>query len=226
MHVFRFKLGLTALALGTLLLPGYGWAQEVAVISKEISVGRDEAALRLEFSNDRSFAVSLRHGSVFIDGESEGAFEPGDQLDAAWRALLGQAVALDDGPLSRMLVEWSPPEVLRGESFDLAETIDEALEARWLRMIEIRDEVNKAIEIKRREKFIGTGLQARVILHADADTRDFLAPFGPELPTILIVSQAEVADLAQAPEGAFRAELPGLLARLRVRAAPDGGDGG
>ena len=128
MHVSRFRNGLTALALGALLLPGLGRAQEVEVVSKEIAVGRDEAALRLEFSNDRVLEVSLRDGSVFIDSESEGSYEAGDDLDAAWRALLGQAVALDDGPLSRMLVDWSPPESLRGESLDLAESIDDALE--------------------------------------------------------------------------------------------------
>ncbi len=129
MHMFQLRLGLTALALGALLVPGFGQAQEVEVVSKEIAVGRDEAALRLEFSNDLSLDVSLRDGAVFIDSEPVGSYEAGDELDAAWRALLGQAVALDDGPLSSMLVDWSPPASLTGESLDLAMSIDDALEA-------------------------------------------------------------------------------------------------
>lgn len=129
MHMFQLRLGLTALALGALLVPAFGQAQEVEVVSKEIAVGRDEAALRLEFSNDLSLDVSLKDGSVFIDSEPVGSYQAGDELDAAWRALLGQAVALDDGPLSSMLVDWSPPASLTGESLDLAMGIDDALEA-------------------------------------------------------------------------------------------------
>ena len=103
-------------------------AQVREVVSKEISVGRSEAALRLEFADRGDLDISFEDGSISIDGEDVGDFQPGDELDAAWRALLGQAVALDDGPLAAALSEWSPPADLDGNAANVARQIDRALE--------------------------------------------------------------------------------------------------
>ncbi len=98
------------------------------MVSKQVSVGRSEAALRLEFSSGAPLDVSLHDGSVFIDGEIVGAFRAGDALDAAWRSLLGDAVRLDDGQLADALRDWSPPTDMEGDRLELAEQIDGALE--------------------------------------------------------------------------------------------------
>jgi hypothetical protein len=121
----RLLLGLT---LGALLLPVAGRAQEREVVSKQVSVGRSEAALRVEFSSGAPLDISLHDGSVFIDGEVAGAFQAGDALDAAWRTLLGDAVRLDDGQLAEALRDWSPPSDLKGDRLELADEIDGALE--------------------------------------------------------------------------------------------------
>lgn len=128
--------GLLALTAGltALLTAAPVAAQSVRdVVSKSVSVGRDAASLQLEFEDGETLNVALADGRVRIDGEQIGTFQAGDALDAAWRTLLGFAVALDDGPLARTLTDWSPPDDLPDASADLALRIDDALEAAFLR---------------------------------------------------------------------------------------------
>jgi cytoskeletal protein CcmA (bactofilin family) len=103
-------------------------AQERDVVSKQLSVGRNEATLGLEFSDRGTFEISLRNGQVLIDGEQVGSFEPGGELDTAWRELLGRAVSLEDGPLSEALTDWRAPADLANGLADAAQAIDRALE--------------------------------------------------------------------------------------------------
>lgn len=127
MRTFRFPRAFPGL-IAALCLPALAGAQERTVVSKEIAVGRSEAALRLEFSSGAPLEVALRDGSVVVGGEPAGAYESGDALDAAWRALLGEAVALEDGPLAERLREWSPPDGMPADRLELASTLDRALE--------------------------------------------------------------------------------------------------
>ena len=117
-----------AFGLAALFVPCATHAQVREVVSKQVSVGRSEATLSLEFSDDGALEVSLRNGSVLIDGERVGAFEPGGELDVAWRELLGRAVALEDGPLSQALADWTIPAELAGSLADVAQAMDRALE--------------------------------------------------------------------------------------------------
>jgi isoleucyl-tRNA synthetase len=68
------------------------------------------------------------------------------------------------------------------------------LEKKWERLIAVRDEVNKALEIKRAEKFIGNSLEARVTVYP-IDENDFtlLETYHGFLNTLFIVSQAELS---------------------------------
>jgi len=124
----RSRNALLGLVLTVLLVPGLARGQERTVVSKEVAVGRSEAALRLEFSDGVHLEIALRDGSVLIDGAEAGSYSAGDPLEAAWRSLLGSAVALDDGPLAAMLVDWSPPAELGGTDRELAGRIDSTLE--------------------------------------------------------------------------------------------------
>jgi hypothetical protein len=123
-----YRRTLLGLILAVALLPALARAQERAVVSKEVAVGRSEASLRLEFSAGAPLEIVFRDRAVTIDGDVVGSFDPGDAADAAWRSLLSEAVTLEDGPLSEMLVAWSPPEGLEGDALDVVEVIDEALE--------------------------------------------------------------------------------------------------
>jgi isoleucyl-tRNA synthetase len=82
----------------------------------------------------------------------------------------------------------------------------------WPRLISVRNEVLKALEAARRDKFIGAPLEAKVRLSVDGDLAPLVAEYRHELPTLFIVSQVEVEK--DVLPGASEAELPGL--KLRV----------
>jgi isoleucyl-tRNA synthetase len=63
---------------------------------------------------------------------------------------------------------------------------------RWRRLMEVRSSVLKALEAKRTEKAIGSGLEAKVILSAGGQQYDFLSPYADQLPAVFIVSQVEL----------------------------------
>ena len=69
---------------------------------------------------------------------------------------------------------------------------DEALTERWAGLIKVRDQVNVAIEAKRKEKVIGNSLAAKVTLEASGDIARLLERYCNELPAIFIVSQVEL----------------------------------
>ncbi|NJD19875.1 MAG: hypothetical protein FIA95_11425, partial [Gemmatimonadetes bacterium] len=83
--MLRIRDALTGRALLALLIPLGGEGQERTIVSKEISVGRSEAALGLEFNDGAKLSLSLRAGAVLVGGESVGAYASGDALDVAWR---------------------------------------------------------------------------------------------------------------------------------------------
>ncbi len=64
----------------------------------------------------------------------------------------------------------------------------------WPRLIEVRNEVLKALEAARRDKFIGTPLEAKVVLSADGDLGPLLGAYRSELPALFIVSQVELGE--------------------------------
>ncbi|HXJ95298.1 MAG TPA: isoleucine--tRNA ligase [Terriglobia bacterium] len=75
----------------------------------------------------------------------------------------------------------------------------------WPRLIAIRDEVLKALEAARQEKLIGGGLEARILLRADAATTRLLEQYRSFLPFLFIVSQVVLASAPDAPsDGASR----------------------
>ncbi|MCI0469106.1 MAG: class I tRNA ligase family protein, partial [Nitrospirae bacterium] len=70
--------------------------------------------------------------------------------------------------------------------------LNEALEKRWERLIEIRNEANKAMEIRRKDKFIGNSLEARLVLHLPDADFDLLNRYKDFLPALFIVSDVEI----------------------------------
>jgi isoleucyl-tRNA synthetase len=99
------------------------------------------------------------------------------------------------------------------------ELLDEELDKRWKDLLLLRDEVNKALEIKRAEKFIGNSLEAKVILNLPGQYRDLFDTYKDFLPGFFLVSAVEVRPdkLADACEGEL---IEGL--RVRVERAPGG----
>jgi isoleucyl-tRNA synthetase len=64
--------------------------------------------------------------------------------------------------------------------------------ARWERLIEVRDEVSKALEAARVAKTIGGSLEARVAITAPGEVADFLRSFGDDLRFLFLTSEVEL----------------------------------
>jgi isoleucyl-tRNA synthetase len=87
----------------------------------------------------------------------------------------------------------------REESIHLAEfprdvdgLIDAALVARWERLIQMRDEVNRSLEAERQAKTIGNSLGARVTLRARGESGRLLEQYRDGLAMLFIVSQVDL----------------------------------
>ncbi|MBX2848034.1 MAG: isoleucine--tRNA ligase [Acidiferrobacterales bacterium] len=80
----------------------------------------------------------------------------------------------------------------------------------WKTVISVRNEVSKQIEALRVSGAIGAGLDARVILYADADLFSALNKIKDELRFVLITSDAKVENYAEASDQAVTTELAGL----------------
>jgi isoleucyl-tRNA synthetase len=72
---------------------------------------------------------------------------------------------------------------------DLTNLVDPALLARWARLISVREQVLAAIEPCRKDKMIGSSLEAKVALFASKDDLALLEPVRNDLPMLFIVSQ-------------------------------------
>ncbi|MBV5338913.1 MAG: isoleucine--tRNA ligase [Deltaproteobacteria bacterium] len=112
----------------------------------------------------------------------------------------------------------------REESVHLAEFparhpewLDDILAARWERIIKVRSDVSKALELARVAKTIGHSLDAAVTIAAPAELFEFLQGYTAELNAIFIVSKAT---LATELEGEYWSSenLEGL--KIQVTAAP------
>ncbi|MFY8088869.1 MAG: class I tRNA ligase family protein, partial [Rubrivivax sp.] len=69
---------------------------------------------------------------------------------------------------------------------------DEALLAKWARIRDVRDAVNKEIEAVRASGGLGSSLQANVSIHANPQDHALLASLGDALKLVLITSAAEL----------------------------------
>ncbi|MDX1980193.1 MAG: class I tRNA ligase family protein, partial [Bryobacteraceae bacterium] len=70
--------------------------------------------------------------------------------------------------------------------------------ANWDKLLPVRDQVLKALEVARQEKFIGAPLEARVRLKAGANLYPLLEEYRRELPALFIVSQVLLENHAEA----------------------------
>ncbi|MBI4684660.1 MAG: isoleucine--tRNA ligase [Nitrospirae bacterium] len=80
------------------------------------------------------------------------------------------------------------------------------LEEKWSGLITIRNEVNKALEIKRQSKFIGNSLAAKIILYLPENEFTLLKDYKEFLSTLFIVSNAEIRLASEKIDGAYESE--------------------
>ena len=96
---------------------------------------------------------------------------------------------------------------------------DAALEEKWNRILEIRSDVSKAMEIARASKVIGQSLNALVTIYANDKNAEFLNSIKEDLETIFIVSAVEIKSEPEA-EGkeVFQGEQKGIS--IQITKAP------
>ena len=87
-----------------------------------------------------------------------------------------------------------------------AKGVEAQFSAKWDRIHEIRNDVNKALEQARNAKIIGKSLEAKIVLHASGELAQFLNENLDKLPSSFIVSQVETAE----GEGEFKGDVEGL----------------
>ena len=154
--------------------------------------------------------ASFRDGTVSVDGEPLGSFESGSALDASWRALLGQAVALENGPLAVAIQEWEPPADLTGSALEVGQALDRELEEAIEPVSEIQAEEGVSISLQDGERstlarlLMGSvtrlsvleealaGLDERINVHIE---EDFEVPAGETIEgdVVVIDGRATVA---------------------------------
>jgi isoleucyl-tRNA synthetase len=85
---------------------------------------------------------------------------------------------------------------------DLLALVDRDLVERWDRLVAVRERVVAQIEPLRKEKKIGSSLQAKVVLTPSADERPLLERHARDLPMLFIVSEVELRPSSSAEPGA------------------------
>jgi isoleucyl-tRNA synthetase len=104
-------------------------------------------------------------------------------------------------------------------TFPRIEFVDNRLEEKWNRILPLRDEILKALEKSRKDKLIGSSLEAGVELYAEGELKSFIYENLELLKLLTIVSHIEIA--AQPPKGnnAFEStEVSGLI--IGIQKAP------
>ncbi|MEW6245166.1 MAG: isoleucine--tRNA ligase [Nitrospirota bacterium] len=69
---------------------------------------------------------------------------------------------------------------------------DEKLASRWNDLLRVRTTVLSKLEEQRREKLIGSSLEAKVVVTGTSGLYEFLKGYEPELPALFICSQVEL----------------------------------
>jgi isoleucyl-tRNA synthetase len=97
---------------------------------------------------------------------------------------------------------------------------DDRMMKKWAKLIKVRSEITKALEIARREKVIGHPLEAEVLVRADGELADFLESEWTTVQEISIISKlSSLRD--DTPEAGVRyasEEIPGFA--IQVQPAP------
>ncbi|ADL12417.1 isoleucine--tRNA ligase [Acetohalobium arabaticum] len=95
--------------------------------------------------------------------------------------------------------------------------INEELEAKWDRLLTIREDVSKALELARNEDIVGHSLDAGIEIYASEEVNDFLKQFD-NLADLFIVSKVELAAKENADVTTYTGEETDI--EVVVEAAP------
>jgi isoleucyl-tRNA synthetase len=104
-------------------------------------------------------------------------------------------------------------------TFPKPEFIDNEIEEKWSRLLLIRDEILKALERARKEKFIGSSLEAGIGIYADGEIRSFIEKNLELIKMATIVSHVEIVNETPKGDNVFESgDISGLV--VKVQKAP------
>ena len=86
------------------------------VVSHAIALSSRDATLELDLASGKSRVLSLRDGSVLVDGQNVGHYAAGGALEKSWRKLLGDGAALETVKMVAAARAWSVPGLGGGEA--------------------------------------------------------------------------------------------------------------
>ena len=96
---------------------------------------------------------------------------------------------------------------------------DEAIEERWKRILEIRAEVNRALELARKSKAVGHSLDAEITLGVSGRLLENLRGYEDALSRVFIVSRVRLAETDSMDSGIEAVDIPGLLVKVNPASA-------
>ena len=101
---------------------------------------------------------------------------------------------------------------------------DQKIMDKWEKLLKVRSEITKALEIARREKVIGHSLEAKVSLSVDVDLASFIKSEWQTIKEISIISEMADLDLASAEAGVRYAseELTGCVVQVEPASGEKG----
>jgi isoleucyl-tRNA synthetase len=89
----------------------------------------------------------------------------------------------------------------------------------WQQVLAVKNEVNRCIELARKDGKIKGSLQAEVTLYVNSDLFALLGKLEDELRFVLITSAATVLESTDVPQEAIATEVPGLSVTVSASAA-------
>lgn len=92
------------------------------------------------------------------------------------------------------------------------EYLNSELEARWDRILELKKDVAKALEIARQEKTIGQSLEAAVEVYLKEEDYQFFVQYTPVLKDVFITSQV-ILVAGEAPAASHQGELAAVVVK-------------
>jgi isoleucyl-tRNA synthetase len=101
----------------------------------------------------------------------------------------------------------------------VADYEDEAIDEHWNRILEIRAEVNRALELARRNKEVGHSLDAEITLGVSGQLFEHLRDREDELNRVFIVSRVRLVEPHSLESGLEAVEIPGMLIEVKPASA-------
>jgi isoleucyl-tRNA synthetase len=170
-------------------------------------------------TNDLSaFYFDIRKDALYCDGDTARRRAARTVLDILFHRLTTWLAPILVFTMEEAWLERYPEEGSSVHLQDMPETpadwAEDVPAERWETIRRARRAVTGALEIARRDKVIGSSLEAAPVVHVDAETKALLD--GVRFDDLCIVSQIEVTD-APAPKDAFRTdEAPGVAVVFRA----------